>query len=337
MPIDFEQWVSDARQTWRSSPKRALFEAGYYAYCGVWLTVTSRRRLQLGTNVYDRDWDLLILLDACRIDALRHVASDFDVLPAASDIDSMWSLGSASAEWLSKTFTDDYTDEIAETIYLSANPYSVKIFDNGFCAPPNAAPFGSPKRNTVKSSDFKQIYNLTRTHCDERYNVVLPVDLTDAAIQVGRNTDAHRYIVHYMQPHVPYLARAIADDRDMTAAERDAFDRLGSNGLDYTTIKRWYIETLSYTLEWVRRLVENFDAEKVVVSADHGELFGEWHMNSHLTGLPHPKLKRVPWARTTATDTESYHPEPVVDIDDEGTDVVADDVVEQQLEALGYH
>ena len=243
MPIDFEQWVSDARQAWRSSPKRALFEAGYYAYCGVWLTVTSRRRLQLGTNVYDRDWDLLILLDACRIDALRHVASDFDVLPAASDIDSMWSLGSASAEWFSKTFTADYTDEIAETIYLSANPYSVKIFDNGFCAPPNAAPFGFPKRNTVKSSDFKQIYNLTRTHCDERYNVVLPVDLTDAAIQVGRNTDAHRYIVHYMQPHVPYLARAIADDRDMTATERDAFDRLGSNGLDYATIKRWYIET----------------------------------------------------------------------------------------------
>lgn len=335
MPIDFGQWVSEAQETWQSSPKRALFEAGYYAYCGAFMTATSRPELQLGTNIYDRDWDLLVVLDACRVDALRHVASDFDILPAAADIESMWSLGSASAEWFSKTFTTDYIDDIAETVYLSANPYSSKVFDKGFYAPPNAAPFGFPDRNTVTSSDFKQVYNLIRSHRDDRYNIVLPKDLTDAAIQVGRNTDAQRYIIHYMQPHVPYFTHALAECREMTDVEQNGFEQLGSDGIDYATIQRLYIDTLTYTLEWVRRLTENFDAENVVISADHGELFGELSLNSHLTGLPHPKVKKVPWARTTAVDRHEYHPEPVVDVTS-GSNPVDDDELDDQLEALGY-
>ena len=330
MPIDFVQWTEELRSNWADSPKRAVLEGAYYAYLGGWLTASSR--YDVGMNVYDRDWDLLVVLDACRVDALRAVAPEYDFLDAAS-IGSMWSLGSASAEWMCKTFTTDYSSEIGETCYLSANPYVTKTFVDGVYAPPKAAPIGSAGKDVVNADDFGELRNLYQERRSDRFGIVMPAQVTDAAIYAGRVMDAGRTIVHYMQPHTPYFTAALRENRELTAAEHKPWSALRRGEIDYTTVWGWYLDTLRYALDSVEVLLSNTDAEEVVITADHGEAFGEWGAHNHLTGFPHPAVKRVPWAVTSAVDAGGYEPTPLAATED--TDIDAE-LVDEQLEALGY-
>ncbi|MFC7174344.1 hypothetical protein ACFQL0_15370 [Haloplanus litoreus] len=92
-----------------------------------------------------------------------------------------------------------------------------------------------------------------------------------------------------------------------------------------------YLETLRVVLDDVEVLLRNLDAETVVITADHGELFGELGAYGHPIGFPHPAVKRVPWVETSATDTGSCEPmvEPPAEVE-------ADDYLEDHLENLGY-
>ena len=54
------------------------------------------RRLEYGENVYDRDWDVLVVLDACRPDALRDAAAEYAFLDA---VETVRSVGDWSSEW----------------------------------------------------------------------------------------------------------------------------------------------------------------------------------------------------------------------------------------------
>ena len=335
MPIDFTQWLREFRENWRESPTGATAQAAYYAYLGAWLSLTSRPRFQFGTNVYDRagEWDLLVVLDACRVDALRRIAPEYDFLPRPAEIASMWSLGSASTEWLSKPFTTDHREAIAGTAYLSANPYVTKTFDGGVYAPPNAAPFGKPSRLPVNIEEFALLHPLSEFHTS-RYGVVLPDDVTNATIAAGRDDslEADRYIAHYMQPHRPYYPAALAADRDLSPAEGESWSLLRRGEITTEDVWGLYLDTLQDALDSVATLLSNFDAKRVVITADHGEMLGTWEIGSHPTGLPHPDVKRVPWAATTAVDTGTYEATPLASREERP----AEKVIDEQLEALGY-
>jgi len=42
------------------------------------------RRLPYGTNVFERSWDVLVVLDGCRADLLAAVADDYDSSPKSA-------------------------------------------------------------------------------------------------------------------------------------------------------------------------------------------------------------------------------------------------------------
>jgi hypothetical protein len=339
VPISFSQWRDELRQNWTKSPASALLQAGYYTYLGAWLTATSHPRLQLGTNIYDRadEWELLIVLDACRVDALRAVAPEYDFLPPAHRIESVWSLASASIEWLCKTFTTDHSHEIARTAYLSANPYADHVFYRGVYAPPKAAPFGWPRSTPVTAGEFALLYRLYEHCCDERVNVVLPGEVTDATIAAGRanQVDADRYIAHYMQPHKPYYATALTEGRPLLPSEDDPWTARRDGTLTGEDLWTLYLDTLRDALDSIAVLLRNIDAERVVITADHGEMLGTWGIGSHPTGCPHPTVKKVPWAPTTAADNGTYEPHSPVEGDTQCRELPAEQV-EGQLSALGY-
>jgi len=159
--------------------------------------------------------------------------------------------------------------------------------------------------------------------------ILLPEFVTDRAISVGRSHDYDRLIVHYLPPHNPYRARAITTGRDLESYEHRPFDHLRDGG-DRSVVWSSYLDELRWGLSDVGVLLENVDAEKAVVTADHGELFGSVGLYSHPTGVPHPNLRRVPWAETTAVDTHTYEPHY-----DAPTDSGAEPNLEQ-LEHLGY-
>lgn len=136
--------------------------------------------------------------------------------------------------------------------------------------------------------------------------------------------------LHYNEPHrpyyppLPYLDR-FTGDLSMSAAEaaefamhvhRNFFDVVADGpeftGDEWAALKAMYDAEIAYTDEMVGRLVEHarslVDDLVVVVTADHGELFGEGGMLAHKL-LLHDALLRVPLVvhglGDTAADADS--------------------------------
>jgi len=89
-----------------------------------------------------------------------------------------------------------------------------------------------------------------------------------------------------------------------------------------------YIDNLRLVLDDVEIVLENLDAERVTITADHGEAFGEWGQYSHLSASPLPVVKKVPWVETSASDTNTHTPAA------ETTETTTD--IEDHLADLGY-
>lgn len=310
------------------------------AYLLLWMGMTTRR--PVGRNVYDYEWDALIILDACRVDALRSVADEYEFV---ADVAEMTSVGSTSLEWMLKTFTEEHRAEIEKTRYVSTNGHlgqlsgpSTTYFTFSTLSDTVVANVDGfnrlVRRNAVSEDDFAAVHRLYGLSDGNPHgHTPLPNDVTDRAIDVGRRTDSDRLIVHYMQPHAPYLAGALERGHSETY-EESPFDAI-REGVPRERVWDAYLDNLRLVLDSVERLLRNLDAEKVVITADHGELFGEYGLYSHGAGVFHPDLKRVPWVETAAHDTGEYSPE-VTSREEEQTDAEMEEYVRQQLESLGY-
>lgn len=317
--ISFGDWLSESVDRIRRDGTRGLLQSAYYAYVGGLLSVATR--YPLGTNVYERDWDLLVVLDACRVDALREVADEYDFL---GEVESIRSAGSTSIEWMALTFRERYAAEIARTAYVNGNAQFDKVFRERR-TPPHiaAAPFGPSMDayGVVGPEDFGHVDDVYEYGFDDDHGVVLPRTMTDRAVAVGRERSPERCIVHYMQPHAPYIGAEGQPDH--------IFDDLRNGSLSHEEAWEAYVETLRAVLDDVEILLENYDADRVAITADHGEGFGEWTFYSHNVGCPHPAVRRVPWVETTAEDEGTFEPSV------EATTGVSADV-EDQLAQLGY-
>lgn len=79
----------------------------------------------------------------------------------------------------------------------------------------------------------------------------------------------------------------------------------------------------------VELLLQNIDAPTTVISADHGQLFGEKGLYGHPPSMPIKAVQYVPWIKTTASDTKDYQPQSYTRTKD-GTNR------NERLRALGY-
>jgi len=333
MPVDFSQWVAEFRENFNDSPKRAVMQAVWCSYLGLWFTLTSR--FTFGQKIYERDWDALILLDACRSDALREVAPEYDFLDQ-SEIESVWSVGSGSLEFMCKNFTYEHRDQINDTVYTAANGFLNRAFVEHEYAPSVAIPFGRPKYNVVRADDFKELTNVWDSRYSEELKNVPPSEMTDAAISAGRrNPDASKYIFHFTQPHIPHISDAVEEGRPVTEEEADPWKYIRRGELSYEVAYERYLDNLRLVLDNVETLLENLDVDTAVISADHGEAFGEWRVNGHPTAFPHPAVKKVPWIEVTAEDRNTRQPEPIPE-EVNNCKSISESTVQQQLEDLGY-
>lgn len=153
--------------------------------------------------------------------------------------------------------------------------------------------------------------------------------MTDYTIEAARNGDADRIITHYTQPHLPYVGTSYHEGREPTEVENRGYELLEEGQSSRDEVYDAYKETLRWVLDDVEELLENIDAEKVVITSDHGEAFGEWKAYGHPEGFPHPAVRKVPWVETTAKDEHTREPDIEIDSSVE-TDV------EEHLRDLGY-
>lgn len=278
-------------------PYRQFPKKIYHLYAGLFLSFTNK--YPLGTNIFELDWDLLIILDACRADNLRQVASKYQFL---TDINTIWSVGSTTEEWLAKTFVEDYREEIAQTAYLTGNPHSYRIFETAAKINHPASRYIIGNFDTVSVQAFDLVDNVWEYGWVDE-SAVPPRTMTNRCIQFHRNHNPERTIVHYMQPHRPYL------DEDYQSLNQNTWERLNNNEIEVQEVKKAYRRNLEIVLDELSLLLSNVTAERVVITADHGEAFGELSKYGHEAAFPHPALKQVPIAVTQAVDEKTHDPD----------------------------
>lgn len=332
MKGETRQWLRDTRGAVFSGDASRIAEQFYYAYSGAWLSLTSRH--PVGTNVFSKDWDALIVLDACRVDALREVAPEYSFIDT---VESIWSVGSTSAEWYMNTFVPEHQTDLAETAMISANPNAEAILLNRDHPPRHPTPFLATDWNTVSADELDYV-EFTRQH-DRPYgnksdsgSPPMPLDVpdyvTDRAIVAGRKGHEN-LLVHYFQPHRPFIHDFIKRGTELSYIEREPYEAGRSGLASKEDLWPLFVDNLRLVLDSVGELLTNLDAEKVAITADHGELLGELGQYGHFQSIPHPNLKRVPWVETTATDCFTRHPDEEFTIGERTS-------VRDQLRELGY-
>lgn len=327
---NFRVWIGETRDAYQEYPlRRATLYGIRGIFNSLWFAGTSR--YSLGTNIYSCDWDALLILDGCRVDAMEAVSGEYDFI---TSVDSIWSVGSASHEWIVKTFTNNYMNLIQDTTIISTNPFAKRVFFDNIMPPYGySIPFNIASWNVVDSDYFHYSEWLT-THVDpylKKWGIDGPTSAeypTDRAILAGREQQSERMIVHYFQPHRPFISDAILSG-ELSYEMDNPYEAHQQGKLSREELYESYLENLRYVLNDVGRLLQNLDAEKVVITSDHGELMGEWGAFGHPEGIPHPALKKVPWVETTASDEQ-------IDDPDSNVEYEADHNIEEKLRNLGY-
>ncbi|PSQ45512.1 hypothetical protein BRD17_01200 [Halobacteriales archaeon SW_7_68_16] len=265
---------------------------------------------RLGTTVYDRDWDVLLILDACRWDMYDEVVGRGE---------RIWSVGASSPEWMTNTFRERYADAVAATAYVTGNPFS---------------------ETHVDRARLGAVDEVWRYGWDDALGTIPPDPITDRVIATARSGEYDHVIGHYMQPHYPFVGDDSGTDAgidldrfgdeaaDGTGGDRTYWQRVADGEIDLETLWTGYHDNLRLALEAVETVTDNVDG-RVAITADHGNAVGEWGYWGHEPNLLHPKMRWVPWEVREATDTETYVP--TLEPGDEGT---IDR--ESRLDLLGY-
>ena len=184
---------------------------------------------------------------------------------------------------------------------------------------------GWPKWNPVAAEDFGY-FEMVLPHTDQFESIHpqsdhIPHAITDRAIAVGREQSLDRMVVHYMLPHFPLIADAIdwspgktsindlmngpKATRDLTAEEFSY--GLGEYGdVSVEIVQERYRQNIRLVLDYVEVLLQNINADRVVISSDHGEELNQNSIRGHPYGYPFSPVKTVPWVETTASDQRTY-------------------------------
>ncbi|WP_435349133.1 hypothetical protein [Haloarchaeobius sp. HRN-SO-5] len=302
--MDFTGWLGDSYRNVRSDGWKGLRQSIWPAYRKI---IEQGRRFQpAGDNIYDYEWDLLIVVDACRLDLMQEVEPEYSYI---SDVSSHWSLDSTTALWMERTFKSRDT---SETTYICSNPFSDERLD--------AASF----------SEFQEVWK--DIWVDP--GTVPPRPVTDATIDSMRNNRSSRTITHYLQPHCPFIPRpelSAGKKRESFSDQdhRDVWELYRDGDIEVDDLWDGYRSNLELVLDEIELLLNNVTAEKIVITSDHGNALGKLGIYGHPPRMPHHSLREVPWIETTAEDSGEHTPET------EFEDPVNMDR-EEQLRALGY-
>jgi len=270
-----------------------LFDS-YYIFLRKIINLILYRRNK-GSNFLDKEWDNLIILDACRYDVFKNL---YLKKKNKGTLHKMLSIGTHTVEFLLKSFKKEKYDDI---VYLTSTPY-VEMY----C-----------------KTKFHKIISVWKDGWDPQYFTVLPETMYYYAFDALVNYPNKRLIIHFMQPHFPYIGYS-RDDLKENFKENikkriqinDQIDfynaKFKKTPFSIYTIRLFrllknefqincYIKNLKLVLPFVERLIEILPGTTVVTS-DHGEAFGDKihpllpiKFYGHDFNIRIPSLVNIPW------------------------------------------
>lgn len=252
------------------------------------------------TSIWERDWDICVILDGCRADTFEATFS--------GDSSRIRSVASTSGTWISRTLERTDTSAVA---YVTANPHA----------------------SALDPDDFAYFHFEPVQRTEYGIETAPPPPLTDHTIHAWRNRDrldVDRVVVHFMQPHAPFRQRPELFDEFLGTDGwgSNVWESLGSDAIDRDEFFEAYRDNLDWVLEeGVSQIQQNCDAT-IALTADHGNAAGEWGYYGHPEQAPVSSVRTVPWAVIDGVNTENRTP--AVDATTETVDI------EKQLQALGY-
>lgn len=263
-------------------------------------------------QIMEKDWDNLIILDACRYDYFKRQC-DFE-----GDLDRIASPGKMSWEFMQAIFTGR---QFHDTIYITSNPYATNLPENTF---------------------FKIEYLID--NWDEDIGTIHPEEVVQSAIEAHRKYPNKRLIIHFMQPHRPYLGSTAEELRERVnlIGYRNQGEGLQIWGavkqgeVSINEVRKAYSESLNIAMDNVREFMKEVDG-KSVITADHGEMLGErvlpftsrvW---GHSEGFSTPNLRYVPWLEIPTDDRRD-----ISSSDPLSSETLSKEEISERLAALGY-
>jgi hypothetical protein len=241
-----------------------------------------------------------------------------EALKNKNNLKKMISPATHTVEWLVKTFTGQ---NLSDVIYVSSNPF---INSKGI----------KPEQGNLSfngKDHFKRIIDVWDTSWNPEISTVHPIDVNKAAIVSIDLHSKYRHIIHYMQPHSPYifyggleshmhpvqnLQKNLNQTNELSVFSKilkiifsqETVWRIGHNlGRNPTWdmgklwikygkegIIRGYKEDLKLVLKHVNKIIELYPKKKIVITSDHGERLGEKGNYGH-GGKREKVLIEVPW------------------------------------------
>jgi len=140
-----------------------------------------------------KDWKVLMMLDACRFDYFEKHYKKY----MRGELKKKMSEYSCSLECLIDVFTKKHND----IIYVSANPYVTS-------APTKAVAHGF--EFCAKDKFFKviDVWDFGKNE----YNYIPPIEVNKAFLKELKRHPKKRFILHYIQPHPPFISLIEKDE-----------------------------------------------------------------------------------------------------------------------------
>ena len=226
-----------------------------------------------GIKVIDEDWDYLVILDACRYDVFAQVNDISKV------ISRVYSLAPNTQYWLIENIKYD-VEKWCDIVYISANPFVSETM---------------LRKLTGISNPFLHLEKVWDYGWDRIRRTVPPIKVVQATMKMLRRYPGKRMVIHFLQPHIPYMYGEDLDDIWPHPQMRFGNLRKLRQYIKEHVVeaKNAYIGSVSYVLGYVKKLIP-FLKGKIVVTSDHGELFGEYGLYEHPAVYVEPLLA-VPW------------------------------------------
>jgi hypothetical protein len=227
-------------------------------------------------NVFDEDWDNLIILDACRYDAFEEVLPEYD-LPGESGY--TYSRGASTMEFLRANLTGQ---DLSDTVYVTATSMLYRMI---------------VIREEIEHN-LHAVVDVWEDAIDMGEWGVRPERMADRVLEVAEQYPEKRIVAHLIQPHIPFIGeygRERFSDKNIWQLKR-------RGGLDATDEELWqaYMENLRVAMPSTEHLLRELPGRSVV-TADHGQLIGErgfpipFKEYGHPVGIYCDELVRVPW------------------------------------------